>query len=116
MLFGEGVLTPTNAFVYHSTDFQEIVSPQSLYHSPGHNWLVRKAERKFCESLGKQQSDGRPDPAHGRDIADLKELDRHERERESSETRAQKLSEENRRRAERKNEVRRRGYLARRRP
>lgn len=107
VIFGEDLLATVNAFVCHSTDFQEVVSTKSLHPGLGTIGLVSKIGKKVCQILGKQQVEAKPDPARERDIADSRELDRYEREK----ARAQKLSADNKRRAERKNESRRREYL-----
>jgi hypothetical protein len=107
IIFGEDLLATVNAFVRHSTDFDETAS--SLLESPSlaTMGLVKKTGKLVCSVLGKQQTQSKMiDSERERDIADSKELDRYEKEKND----IRKLVGDEKASAERRNEQKRREY------
>ncbi|KAH7400165.1 hypothetical protein BKA64DRAFT_476299 [Cadophora sp. MPI-SDFR-AT-0126] len=101
IIFGEDLLATVNAFVRHSTDFDEIVSSNGL----GTIGLVERAGRSFLKALGKAPPK-RIDPAWELDNADSRENDRYWEEQKRINT----LSGQERVDAQRRNDEERREY------
>ena len=107
IIFGEDLLATVNAFIRHSTDFDDTAS--SLPESPSlaTMGLVKKAGKLVCSALGKQTAQSKIlDLEQERDIADSKELDRYEREKIA----IGKLVGDEKAAAERRNELKRKEY------
>jgi len=114
IVFGEDLLAVVNAFVRHSTDLNELPGPLADNPSLATIGLVKKAGKLFCSAIGKQNSrtkDLELFLERERDIADSRELDRYEEEK----SRIENLAGEEKARAERRNERKRREYNDRRR-
>lgn len=109
IIFGEDLLATVNTFVRHSTDFNDVVNPTSLYPGLAAMGPVSKVARPIYEAIGKRGPQTVV-PLGEQDIAGSKGLDRYKREVE----RIKGLGGEERRRAQRRNERKRREYNERR--
>ncbi len=108
IIFGEDLLATVNAFVRHSTGFDETASSLPEYPSLATMGLVKKTGKLVCSLLGKQSSQSKKiDLERERDIADSKELDRYEKEKNDM---RKLVGDEKKASAERRNEQNRREY------
>lgn len=106
IILGEDLLASANAFVFHSQNFKTVSSPNSLYPALATIGLFKKAGKRLCAVAGRTVPDAK-DLLRERDIADSKESDRYENEKE----RIEGLTGQEKEDATTRNERRRRDYL-----
>jgi len=110
IIFGEDLLATVNAFVHLSSDFNEVVTPTTLYPGLATMGLVKKngMVSTFYGALGKKTTPAPKSSVKEQDDADSKELDRHRKEKK----RIEGLKGSAKSTAEEMNEKKRREYEA----
>lgn len=101
-----------NAFVRHSTDFGELTGPRTTCPSIATITLVKQPEKWLWSTSRKQDARTKESKQFSKrehDLADSRELDRYERNK----SRIENLLEDEKARAEQRNEQTRRKYLER---
>ena len=106
IILGEDLLASVNAFVCLSGNFKAVTSPSSPYPALATIGLFKKAGKRVCAMVGRTVPET-SDPLRLQDIADSKEVDRYERERE----RIKGLPEQEQQLATRVNDREREAYL-----